>query len=116
MAEIDKLEAEILLDGVELEIHNTVLNHISIFKSFLSNVDVVGLDAAFEAYMMLCLKLKRRETTTDSQRVKDFIGKIWPEIERWAGRLSMLNKAYASGHILVERALHASQLIGHVSL
>lgn len=116
-AELNDLLAEIaaliqVIDGAGLDplVHRTAKEHLRALETLLRNVDAFGVDAALVAYFELIARLRRVERTA-TPATKEVLAKIWPEVERWAGRLAIIEEAINNGHGLLEHAGSAIKLL-----
>ena len=107
---VDELRAQI--DGMELDkrVAEIAGKHLHILATLLRNVQVVGVDAAFAAYFELCVRLQR-EARTAPASTQEKIKKLWPEIERWSGRIAIIEKAMEAGSALLQHAEGAFHLL-----
>jgi hypothetical protein len=96
--------------GVEPRVAEVARKHLHVLATLLRNVEVLGVDAAMAAYLELIIRLKRELDTAPAETRKTF-AKLWPEIERWAGRIAIIEKAIENGGVLLHKAEGVVQLL-----
>lgn len=104
------------LAGAELDplVLETATKHVAVLKALLQNVDALGVEAALAAYSELVFRLRSADLT-GSAKSKQAMAKVWPEVERWAGRLAIIDQAYTQGgHLLGQLGGAAKFLLGHL--
>lgn len=95
-------------------VRETAKRHINVLLTFLKNIDAFGVDAAMAAYAELTIRLHRAGSTTKSEQTKASLKNLWPEVERWAGRLAIIDQAYNSGQSLLGHAGELLSLLPHI--
>jgi hypothetical protein len=108
-AEVDALAGLVAASDQSEEIKSVLQDQIKAMKFFILNVDMLGFDAAYSAYFDLVVRLRRVEKTSAS--AADFVGQIWPSIERWAGRIAIIEGLAANSEKLIETAGQLQKLI-----
>lgn len=114
VAAVDELLSS--LDQVELDDHvrETARRHLAVLKALLQHTDALGVDAAMASYYELVLRLRSADSNA-SAASKERMAKLWPEIERWAGRLAIIDQMYTQGgHLLGELGRPAQLLVSHI--
>lgn len=115
---ISDVEAMIaLFDDAEIDpiVRSTARRHLHVLLTLLKNVQALGIDAAMAAYAELVVRLRRVDATA-SETARAKTAKAWPAIEKWAGRLAIIDKAYNSGHGLLTKAEDLGRLLlGYLS-
>ena len=110
---IEEVESLInLFDDPDIDpiVKTTAKKHLHVLLTLLRNVDAFGVDAAMAAYAELVIRLRRVDSSA-SETARAKVAKIWPIIEKWVGRLAIIDKATNSGQALLEHAHGLSQLI-----
>jgi hypothetical protein len=107
LADIDALVATIDAAGLDPLVHETAMRHLRALDALLRNIDAFGVDGAMAAYFELVVRLKRVEKAATPSTVAK-LAKIWPEIERWAGRLAIIDEAINHGQGLLK---HVDMLV-----
>ncbi len=117
--ELDALLADMATTRASIEssdfaeiIKSTAIKHMSILETMLRNIDIVGVDAALSAYYDLIIRLRRE--TTGSPDPGGHIARIWGEVEKWAGRLEILEQIYTHGQTLIEGAEKVIHVLPHL--
>lgn len=114
LADIEALNATLGETDVDPLVRDVALKHLAILKALLSNVDAFGTDAAIAAYWELVVRLRRAESGA-SESTKEKLKKIWPKLEQWAGRLTIIEQAMNSGaSILSDFSWTAQNLLQHL--
>lgn len=108
--EIEQIVA--LFDDAEIDpvVRATAKKHLSLLLALLKNVEAFGVDAAMAAYAELLIRLRRVDATA-SETARSKTAKAWPTIEKWLGRLAIIEKAYNSGQGLLEQAHGLGQIL-----
>lgn len=106
-SEIDDLISELAqvreqFDASDLapSVKTTAKIHISILETMLRNISVVGIDAALSAYYDLVIHLRRE--SKNSPDPTGLFARIWGEVEKWAGRLEIIESLFTHGQNLIE--------------
>lgn len=96
LSDIDELKNS--FDTIELDplVKDVALKHLAVLKTLLSNIEAFGTDAAIAAYYELVIRLRRAEKSASSD-TKTKLKTVWPKIEQWAGRLTIIEQAMNSG-------------------
>jgi hypothetical protein len=110
--EIEKLKIQLNGSDMDARVTTLAFRHLSVLQSVLSNIDALGVDAALLAYNELLLRLHRAEATA-SPDTREKLAKIWPIVEQWAGRLTIIEGALTRGQSLIEHASKMISLIPH---
>lgn len=105
--DIERLRANISGSALDPAVKETALQHLGALDSLLRNLDAFGVDAAMAAYTELVLRLSRTSSRASETSVAE-LAKYWPEIERWAGRLAIIDQAINHGTGLIG---HAGKII-----
>jgi hypothetical protein len=113
IAEVEALHARLDFAGIDPVVSETARKHLAALTMLLRNVDAFGVDAAMAAYAELLIRLKRAASTTD-QKTASKVAALWPEIERWAGRLAIIDQAYNSGKALLGHLGEVAALLPHL--
>ena len=110
IGEIEQIAA--LFDDAEIDpiVRATAKKHLYLLLALLNNVQAFGVDAAMAAYAELLIRLRRVDATA-SETARSKTAKAWPTIEKWLGRLAIIDKAYNSGQGLLEHAHGLGQLL-----
>ena len=110
MEEIIKLFDDPAVDAI---VRDTAKKHLYLLIALLNNAKSFGVDAAMAAYAELVIRLRRVDGSA-SEASKAKTSKVWPTIEKWLGRLAIIDKAYSAGQGLLEHGHGLAQLlIGH---
>jgi hypothetical protein len=89
------------LDGEEFsEIRDYARKQIAALILLLRSADTFGIEAAFAAYFQLLLNVKRAKAAS-SKPTKDVANRLWPAVERWAGRLAIIEAAVTHSQSLI---------------
>lgn len=110
LGEIDKLYGDLSESEEAEEAKAIALDQLKAFRFFLSNVDLLGIDAAYSAYFDLLVRLKR--ASKKEEKSAQFVTKIWPEVERWAGRLAIIEGILSNSEKLLEYGQDIQRLLG----
>ena len=95
-------------------VRETAERHVAVLKTLLQNVDALGVEAALAAYSELVFRLRSADLTA-SEKSRQTMAEVWPEIERWAGRLAIIDQAYTQGgHLLGQLGGTAKLLLTHL--
>lgn len=114
VAAIDRFSGSLNDVGLDELVRETARKHLAVLKALLQHVDALGVDAAMAAYYELVLRLRSADNNSSASS-KERMAKIWPEVERWAGRLAIIEQAYTQGgHLLGELGRPAQQLLTHM--
>lgn len=110
IAEIEQVSA--MFDDAEIDpiVRTTAKRHLNLLFALLNNVEAFGVDAAMAAYAELVIRLRRVDSTA-SEAARSKTSKVWPTIEKWFGRLAIIDKAYNDGQNLLEQAHGLGQLL-----
>jgi hypothetical protein len=102
-------------DGsVDAAVADTARKHLQVLLTLLRNVEILGVDAALAAYFELVVRLRRAESHA-SPPTREKLKALWPKIEQWTGRLTIIEKALESGTTLFGKAGDfGQQLLTHL--
>lgn len=87
-----------------------VLANIDALQILLKNTDLFGFDAAKSAYVEL-LSTIQREVKKADEKTADFLSGTWTEVEKMAGRVTLINGAVYAGIGLIEAATPVLRVI-----
>lgn len=105
-AELERLSTEEFSD-----IREFARKQIAALIMFLKNVEVFGAESAYTAYFQLALSVRRaRESNSESNRAVS--ERLWPAVERWAGRLAIIEAAVTHSQSLIAAGRQAILLLG----
>lgn len=110
IGEIEKIAAAFEDAGIDPLVRDTAKKHLHVLLTLLKNVDALGVDAAMVAYAELVIRLRRVDATA-SETARAKTAKVWPVIEKWLGRLAIIDKALNSGQGLLEQAHGLGQVL-----
>lgn len=115
VADLDRFTTSLAQAELDPLVRETAEKHVAVLKALLQNVGAVGIEAALAAYSELVFRLRSADLSA-SEKSKQSMAKIWPEIERWAGRLAIIDHAYTQGgHLLEHLGGAAKLLLTHLS-
>lgn len=96
-------------------VRETALKHLAVLAALLNNVEAFGVDSAIAAYWEMVIRLKRAEKNA-TEDTKEKLKKVWPKIEQWAGRLTIIEQAMNAGtSILSDFSAAAQTLLPHLT-
>lgn len=114
LGEIDQLNETLGTTDVDPLVKDIALKHLTVLKALLSNIEAFGTDSAIAAYYELVIRLRRAEKGA-SDETKTTLKKVWPKIEQWAGRLTIIEQAMNSGaSILSDFSETAQNLLQYI--
>lgn len=105
-AELERLNKEEYSD-----IREFARKQIAAIILFLKSVEVFGTESAYTAYFQLALSV-RRAKEGKSETEKPVAEKLWPTVERWAGRLAIIEAAVTHSQKLLIAGRQALMLLG----
>lgn len=109
IAETDQL-AGVFESSYQPEAIKAVLrSHTLALRFFLSNIELLGFDAAYSAYFDLLVRLKRVEKRDPTAAA--FVAEVWPTVERWAGRLAIIEGIVSNSEKLIDAADKIQRLL-----
>lgn len=112
--DIDQLNASLRSSGLDPLVEDIALKHLAVLKMLLSNIEAFGTDSAIAAYYELVIRLRRAEKSASAD-TKVALKQVWPKIEQWAGRLTIIEQAMNSGaSILSDFSETAQNLLQYV--
>ena len=116
-SDLEKLIKEIeqvvgLFDDSSIDplVQTTAKKHLHILLATLRNVDALGVDSAMAAYFELVIRLKRVDVSA-SETSRSRVAKVWPTLEKWGGRLAIIDKVLNSGQGLLDQAKGIGQAL-----
>ncbi|WP_284878260.1 hypothetical protein [Brevundimonas sp. MEB006b] len=109
IAEIDQLDGVVSSSEQPPEVVELIRDQLRALRFFLSNVEMLGFDAAYSAYFDLVIRLRRQQR--GDANVAAFVVTLWPSVERWAGRLAIIEGLVSNSEKLIETAEHLHKLI-----
>ncbi len=77
-------------------VRDTARRHLQILATMLRHIPIFGLEAALTSYFELMMKIRRVETGA-SKETKSKVNGFWTSMEKWAGRLSSIDKIWNAG-------------------
>lgn len=107
---VEAMARDIAEAELDRRVTEVASKHLHLLATLLRNVQVMGVDAAMAAYLELLIRL-RRELETAPPETKAKFQKLWPEFERWAGRIAVIEKAIEHGGTLLNKAEGAVQFL-----
>jgi hypothetical protein len=114
VADLDKFTSSLGAAELDPLIRETAERHVAVLKVLLQNINALGVEAALAAYSELVFRLRSADLTS-SEKSKHTMATVWPEIERWAGRLTIIDQAYTQGgHLLGHLGGVAKILLTHL--
>jgi len=112
--DIDRMISSLEDADIDPLVASAARKHLNVLKTLLQNVDAFGVEAALAAYSELVIRLRSADLAA-SAASSQTLSKIWPEIERWAGRLAIIDQAYTQGgRLLGELGGTARLLLSHL--
>jgi hypothetical protein len=109
IAEIDQLEGVISSSDQPPEVVGLINSQLDALKFFIRNVDLLGFDAAYSAYFDLVIRLRRVEKNVPATGA--ILAEVWPSVERWAGRLAIIEGLVSNSEKLIAAAENLHKLI-----
>jgi hypothetical protein len=100
VADLDRFTDSLAKAELDPLVRETAEKHIAVLKMLLQNVAALGVEAVLAAYSELLFRLRSADLT-GSETSRKIMSGVWPEIERWAGRIAIIDQAYSKGgHLL----------------
>ena len=112
IAEVERVATLFDTDDFDPIVRETAKRHMAVLLTMLNNVESLGVDAAVSAYYDLVIRL-RRATTASSNAAGEKVAALWPEVERWAGRLAIIEQAVNSAGGLLAHFQAVPTLLHH---
>ena len=103
---IAKLLSELQAADLDSVVKSAAEKHLRVLIFMLQNLQSFGAEGALSAYFDALIGL-RKAGHNGSEKARETLSKVWPEIERWAGRLTLIEGAMNSGVSVIE---HMSKL------
>lgn len=88
------------INNLDQAIRETLIKHINLLIVLINNFEAVGPEASMSAYNELVIRLSSAHKSSSKEN-KNVIEKIWPEVERWAGRIAIIDSAFTQGTHLI---------------
>ncbi len=114
VSDLNKFAEELGKAELDPLVRETAERHVAVLKVLLQNVGALGVEAALAAYSELVFRLRSADLT-GSEKSRHTMSTLWPEVERWAGRLTIIDQAYTrGGHLLGHLGGAAKLLLTHL--
>jgi len=101
VAEVDAIIGLASASEIDEASRRAIVENLNAFRHFVANIQVFGFDAAYSAYFDLLLNLRRQRTSPSKS---ENLATIWGEVERWAGRLAILEGMVTNSQELIATA------------
>lgn len=108
--EVEKIAASFDDASIDPIVRETAKKHLDVLLALLRNVGALGVDSAMIAYAELVIRLKRVDGIA-SETSRSKTATVWPVIEKWGGRLAIIDKAMNSGQGLLDHAVNIGRTL-----
>lgn len=113
LRDVDEMINSVRSSAMDPIVRDTAIRHLVVLRTLLANVDALGVDSAMAAYLELLIRLRRAEGAA-SQSTKAEVKGIWPQIEKWAARLNLIDKAINDGSGFLSHFESVPSLLEHL--
>lgn len=115
LVDVDVMIQSVKSSAMDPIVRDTAIRHLVILRTLLGSVDALGIDSAMAAYFELVIRLRRAEGAA-SATTKTEVKGIWASIEKWAGRLNLIDKAINDGSGFLSHFESMPSLLEHLYL
>jgi len=102
IADVENIRQQFSDADIDPLVRDTAQKHIDILLCLLKNAQTFGIDAAKAAYAELVVRLLGAVRSSKSGPTPKVMT-IWAEIERWSGRLAIIDQAWTHGANLLSK-------------